>query len=455
MNTKSILWALSLTAVALSSCDKMIETPPPNEILIDDAVKNAEDLQMLLNSSYNELANTFGGFGQVLAELQSDNLTLPNNNDYREVFNHNVLFFNSTTGAFHSIVYRTIFRANFVEKYLDRAADLTEADRTRIVGEIAFIRAYCHFWAVRMFAQPYGFTADNSHPGIAIANRVSTDPYPRSTVAEAYAAIISDAETAMANLPADNGYYADKQAAQALLAQVYFQMGEYSQAADMATQVIGSGRYTLSDTVNLFNSKAESEYIFRIVSTGVNDNRSGAYNGNYAPGTPTCQMDLALYNAVKDPNDKRCAMLTEVNAGAANMFVKSSAFDGQFFDVPLFYLTQMHLIRAEALALSGGDLTTAIMDVNNLVARAYTDPSSEYLASSASANEVLTKVRAERRMELLFQGDRIQEVKRLGAIEGQNLFIRGHRWDCDGMVLQFPIVERTSIFEINPTGGCK
>lgn len=455
MNTKTFLWALSLSAVALSSCDKMIETPPPNEILIDDAVQNTDDLQMLLNSSYNELANTFGGFGQVLAELQSDNLTLPNNNDYREVFNHNVLFFNSTTGAFHSILYRTIFRANFVEKYLDRAADLTEADRTRMVGEVAFIRAYCHFWAVRMFAHPYGKTADNSHPGIAIANRVSTDPYPRSTVAEAYSAILADANTALKNLPSDNGYYADKQAAQALLAQVYFQMGEYSQAADMATQVINSGKYQLSDTVNLFNSKAESEYVFRIVSTGVNDNRSGAFNGNYAPGTPTCQMDLALYSNVKDANDKRCAMLVEANAGAANMFVKSSAFDAQFFDVPLLYLTQMHLIRAESLALSGGDLSVAIADANALISRAYTDPSGEFLAGSSSPSEVLSKVRSERRMELLFQGDRIHEVKRLGAVEGVNMFIRGHRWDCDGMILQFPIVERTSIFEINPTGGCK
>ena len=57
-------------------------------------------------------------------------------------------------------------------------------------------------------------------------------------------------------------------------------------------------------------------------------------------------------------------------------------------------------------------------------------------------------------MELLFQGDRIHEVKRLGAIEGQNLFVHGHPWNCKGIIMQFPITEKTSIFDINPTGGC-
>jgi hypothetical protein len=34
------------------------------------------------------------------------------------------------------------------------------------------------------------------------------------------------------------------------------------------------------------------------------------------------------------------------------------------------------------------------------------------------------------------------------------MFVRGHEWNCPGFMLQFPITEQTSIFEINPTGGC-
>jgi hypothetical protein len=116
-------------------------------------------------------------------------------------------------------------------------------------------------------------------------------------------------------------------------------------------------------------------------------------------------------------------------------------------------LTQMHLIRAEALAKSGGDLTTATADINAIIQRAYTD-NSKIVPAGSTAQQIITATRAQRRIELLFQGDRTPEIKRLGAVETENIFVRGHRWDCPGFLLQFPITEKTTIFEINPTGGC-
>ena len=125
----------------------------------------------------------------MMSEMQSDNLSMPNNNDLRELYSHNVLFFNGTSGSFYSILYRAIFRANFVQDNMDKVADLSIADRNRLLGEIKFIRGLCHFTAVRMFAQPYGFSAKNEHPGIAIVTKSSTKPNPRLSVGEAYDAI--------------------------------------------------------------------------------------------------------------------------------------------------------------------------------------------------------------------------------------------------------------------------
>jgi hypothetical protein len=447
--------SIAVMGGAMVSCDNMIETPPPNELLVDDAIKTTDDLQRLLNASYNEVANTFGGFSQMMSEMQSDNLSSPNNNDLRELHSHNVLFFNSTCGGYYSILYRAIFRANFVQDNMDKVADLSQADRDRLTGEIKFIRALCHFTAVRMFAHPYGYSAKNDHPGIAIVKAASTKPSPRLTVAEAYDAILSDLKDAEAILPESNGDYADKMSAKALLAHVYFQMGKYNDASTYASAVIDSKKYTLSDTVNVFSSAASTEHIFKIVSTGVNDKRSGGYSDNYSPGNPTCQMARDFWASVKDDAaiDKRLKLLTVVNAGAQNEFVKSELFNAPFFNVPVLHLTQMHLIRAEALAKSGGDLATASADINAIITRAYTD-NSRLIPSGATAQQIIDATRAQRRLELLFQGDRTPEIKRLGAVESQNIFVRGHRWDCPGFLLQFPITEKTTIFEINPTGGC-
>lgn len=438
-----------------SACDKMIETPPENELLVEDAIKTEEDLQRLLNGAYNELANTFGGFAQLFAEFQADHLNNPTNNDYKEVYNHNTLFFNSTVGSFYGNLYRIIFKANFVKDHFYRVPHLENTAKLRMEGEALFLRAFCHFTAVRMFAHPYGYTSDHSHPGIAIANQVSSTPFPRKSVQEAYTSIITDLNKAINLLPENNGNYANKWAATALLAQVQFQMGNYGAAAISAESVINSGAYQLSDTTQRFIPESSSEYIFKIVSTGVNDKRSGGFSDNYSPSLPLCQIAREFYSNIKsDSTDLRLKYLKVVNAGQPNEFVRTELFNAPFFDVPLLHLTQMYLIRAESLAKTGSNLTLAIADVNAIIDRAYSQGNRK-LANGSTATQILTETRYQRRIELLFEGDRIHELKRLGAIEKLPITIRGKSWNCKGMILQFPISEQTSIFEINETGGCE
>jgi len=59
-------------------------------------------------------------------------------------------------------------RANYMLSNLDNIPDLSGADRIRLEAEAKFIRAVAHFEMVRLFAQPYGFTSDNSHEPMAV-----------------------------------------------------------------------------------------------------------------------------------------------------------------------------------------------------------------------------------------------------------------------------------------------
>jgi hypothetical protein len=151
--------------------------------------------------------------------------------------------------------------------------------------------------------------------------------------------------------------------------------------------------------------------------------------------------------------EKRLGMLSVINSGQQNEFVKTTEFNAPYFNVPVFHLTQMHLIRAESYALLNNNIPTAIDDINAIIKRAYSD-NTHQISSGISTSALIDAIRNERRIELLFQGDRIMELKRLGAIEKQNIFIHGHPWNCQGLIMQFPITEQTSIFKINPTGGC-
>jgi hypothetical protein len=334
------------------------------------------------------------------------------------------------------------------------AADLNEADRNRMEGEAKFIRAMCHFTAVRLFAHPWGYSADNSHPGIGLALKADRTPLARGSVAEAYASIISDLKDAATLLPESNGNYATKYAAQALLAEVYFQQGEYGDAAAQASAVINSARFTFSDTLNRFTPKGATEAIFSVVSTGINDNRGGGFRDNYSPGLPLCQVSRQFFSTVNtDTADKRLVYFETLNKGQANELVKTNLYNAPLFDVPVLHLTRLHLIRAEALAKTGTDLSTAIADMNAIIGRAYSN-NNRILAAGSTATQIIEAARYQRRMELMFEGDRIHDLKRLAAVEKQNIIVRGHSWDCKGFILQFPISDQTSIFPLNPTGGC-
>ena len=128
-------------------------------------------------------------------------------------------------------------------------------------------------------------------------------------------------------------------------------------------------------------------------------------------------------------------------------------FDKDYFNVPVFHLTDLKLLRAEALAESGGDLSLAVQDVNDIKERAY-GHSANNLQATATASEIIAAAQYERRIEMFGEGDRIQQLKRRGAIENENIFIRTNPWNCNGMVIQFPISEKSAIFEMNPSGGC-
>ncbi|MDP5076329.1 MAG: RagB/SusD family nutrient uptake outer membrane protein, partial [Flavobacteriales bacterium] len=169
----------------------------------------------------------------------------------------------------YSDFYYAIYRCNSLIKNFDLIEGLEESEKNRMESEARFIRAFCHFSVVKIWAQPYGYSPSNSHLGIILRREAGNEPLPRSTVSESYAFIIEDLEYAYANLPETNGNYATKNAAAGLLAMVYFQMNNYVQAEQYASLVINSGLYAMNDTLDRFPATPamNPETVFGIVSS--------------------------------------------------------------------------------------------------------------------------------------------------------------------------------------------
>ncbi len=454
-----------LILLGFVSCEKMLELDPLGTgIEEEQAFQTKTDMQEFLNSTYDVMASAYSGRLQNLGELLSDNLVTPlSNNDLTEVYNHDMLIFNGTIAPIYQDPYIGIFRTNRILEYLDeKDFGFTESELKQIRGECYFLRALGHFDVVRLFAQPWGYTADNGHPGIIYKTKSEVSLDPRPSVAYVYENLENDLLLAIENLPLQNGIYATKYSAQGLLAKVYFQQGRYGEAASMASEVINSGAFMLDPAVNRFRTDVSVEAVFTTVSTKLSDGRelskSYGFADNYGKSnnnSPTLSLSRDFYDVyASDTADSRLGLIDIKNPGEPNEIIILRKYSGDYFNIPVIHLTDLKLLRAEALAESGGDLSVAIKDVNDIKERAYGD-TQHNLASNASAGDIIAAARHERRFEMIGEGDRIQQLKRRGAIEGELIQVRGDDWDCNGMIIQFPSVQRTEVFPLNPTGGCK
>ncbi len=461
----SIKLILAFTVfAALFSCEKILDLEPVGTgIEESEALQTKSDMQEFLNSTYDVMASAYSGRLQNLGELLSDNLDRPfNHNDFTEIYNHDVLIFNGTVAPIYQDPYIGIFRANRIMEYLDeKDFGFTQAELDRMKGECLFLRALGHFDLVRLFAQPWGYTGDNSHPGIIYETSSEITLVPRPSVAAVYEGMISDLQQAVNLLPPSNSIYATSYSAQGLLAKIYFQQGRYAEAAGMASEVINSGVFELDPAINRFRTDVSVEAVFTTVSTKLPDNRelskSYGFADNYGKSNndnPTLRLSREFYDTyAADTTDRRLDLIEVLNPGELNEVIILRKYSGDYFNIPVIHLTDLKLLRAEALAETNTDLATALQDVNDIRERAYGGTHNN-LPSNASAGEIIEAARYERRFEMVGEGDRIQQLKRRGAIEAEPTSVRGDIWNCNGMIIQFPSTQRTEVFPLNPTGGC-
>lgn len=436
--------------LSLGSCDKMVEFQPEDVILAEDALETPDDMQRLLNSCYDVLGNLYDGRVQILSELLSNNLSEPtNNNDYKAVYSRETNFFTSTTGGVYTDFYRAIFRVNTLLESFDFIEGLSASDRTRIEAEARFIRALCHYQLVMLWAQPYGYTPDNSHLGIVVRSLPSNDPLPRSSVKEAYDLILSDLEFARNNLPSDNGNYANRYSAHGLSAMVYMQMLDFEAATAFASIAL-SGPFSLDD-LDRFEENVSSETVFGIVSFLI-DQRNESLRDNYRSDN-NANPQLAVSDDFLSfmqltPSDDRNDWINVVNGRPL-----VTKFNRDIFNIPVIHVSMLKMLRAEALAQANGDLSIAIADINELRERAFGE-GINVLPEGSGASEVIAAARGELRKETVCEGHWLNHLKRFGVM-GEEVEIRGASWDCPGMALQFPNGESSiSGFVFNPEGGC-
>ena len=475
------LYISILGTLLVVSCN-LLDIEPENKILAKDALKDDQDIVALTNSIYTIVAspNYLGGRYQNISELLTDHLySTPLGGDEATIYSRTLDFFTSTSNSLYSEMYLVNYRANTVLENLDIVQN--QALKDNLEGQAKFLRAMAHFHTTSLYAQPYGYTSDNSHHGIPIKTKTELEQVERATVKQVYEQIISDLKGAEQKLPETNEGYPTKWSARGLLAKVYFQMNDFEKAVQYATDIIDNSGLSISDDAIRVGTKLYiKQYLHRFASgkngfgenTGSDeslftlisfnkyqgedgklkesyDNRGGSLVGRWdsdADNDPQFSLNDATYQlATELSSDNRRFWYRQKND--LNVLTK---YDTNEISVPLILLTEIKLIRIESLAELDRDLSTAQSDLQDLYNRAY----GGVLTAGSDASSLIKEARKQRELEFIGEGNWIHDLKRRGA-KGEAIEIRNAPWNCGGMVLQFPNAEIANNPNLIPNkGGC-
>ena len=363
--------------------------------------------------------------------------------------------------------YRLINRANAVIGRVPNI-QMDTALRTRLVHEARFLRAHAYLNLVRF----YGDVPLVEQEVTSLENL----EVPRAPAASVYAFIVADLQAAAGVLPAtysgDDVGRATRGAALALLAKAYLQQQDGANAAAAAGQVITSGVYSLNadwrDNFRIAVELANPESIFEVNFDGETTPGGGSvhtlfslpdgYPGGDAYGIMTVTPSAVAQYA---PNDVRGLGGTFINSPYVNEEGDTIVWQQPPGPAYIKYLDQDNTQNLESrswVAQSNNWISLRYADVLLMYAEAVAQGAPATAGSALDAlNAVrqragigpagaltVDEVRAERRREFLFEGQRWFDLARYGQLDAAITEKTGH--PPKGPLFPIPQSER----QLNP-----
>lgn len=447
------LLTLVLLAGMLASCgDDFLEETPKLAQSSELTLSTYAGLESATAAGYGNFSSGtwYAGHFVITADLKGGNAKRGPVSSGRYISEYFWTNNPTATSGLWATAYQTIARSNNVINAIDGGfseVGVTQAQLDQLKGENLFLRAISHWDLVRMYSQPYISGRDNMGVPIRL---VTANEYPsRNTVGEVYDQVVADLQAAIPLMapvaPRGNDRaWATSHAAKALLAKVYLYMENWQGAANMASEVISSGSFTLF-TAAQYSTYANGGY-------WGNDGPGGAEIIFHVDGTQTnsahpyweaisYMVDPEGYGDIATSHD--LLDLFEPGDVRANLFQQPEAYPNEYwtlkypgrlgatprreFKLPVLRLAEMYLIRAEAL-LHGASVAgaTALGDLNAIRTK-------RGLAEASSVS--LIDIYEERRRELNFEGNELFDLARTGrslvrndydGVENQNVpFVLG------------------------------
>lgn len=464
---KKILYIISV--ILLASCSEdYLERGSLTQLAESNFWENEKDAQLGINGIYDALQDRAlysGNLNSTAGIPQHDGFADNAFNNYKFEGPGNFVegradpafpFFNS----YWTVLYRGIARANVAVENIGTIPDsnISPESRVALLGQARFLRALFYFNLAVYFEDA---------PLIQEFQTLEEAYVPKNTYEELRAFIVSElklaADALPVSYPADKFGYATKGAALSLLARFELYNKNYGEVIRLTSEIMTLGYQLHPDYAQLFTEAGEQskEVVFSVRFFQDQSNNGETFSATFLgiprvnmqpmpnlidsylciDGLPISQSPLYKPAARKENRDPRLTASvyfqgdiflihlnrtftgnTATRFGQKKYIRNNVSASGIGPDLPGgqdFYVIRyadVLLMRAEALAESG-QLADVYPLLNQLRVRAKMPTVTQVNGTALTQAQLIALVRAERRVELAFEGLRFLDVKRWGEVE--------------------------------------
>ncbi|MBI5370645.1 MAG: RagB/SusD family nutrient uptake outer membrane protein [Sphingobacteriales bacterium] len=477
-----ILTIALLGLLPLVSCKKFLDDKLEGALTTGTAYKTAYDIEAAIRGCYHVFYATdyYQWENVMLSDVRSDN-AYPGGNNEETFYDYDRFILpasNTHSYAHWKALYNGIARCNILLKKITEVTDpaLTTERRNQIIGEASFLRAFHYYHLVKLYGGvPLELESNSASP--------DRTRKPRSTEKEVYDQIVTDLETALANLPDNyngpagsstandpsvNKVRATKGSANAMLAKVWAQRSDrdYNKVLQYCNAVISSpaGYALLANYNDVFDGHHDfnSESILEIPYEEGNWDVScwgvqlylapedgwqkycvpskdlvAAYD---AAGDAVRKNSNILFMTV-DPNgdpiswaDENWNPCQDPDVGTPfNNKQKNPAGWASGDNFYLLRLADIILLKAEAQNETGSP--SAAATTLNLIRNRVGLPN----VTGSSQAQMKTAILLERRLELAFEAQRWDDLVRAGVATTVMQALNENAYTCPGGVQSAPV----------------
>lgn len=416
---KKIVYILMMSLMVLSSCDDYLDVIPKGKVIPE----TLEDYRLLLDQTHYYDGTEGLAYSYGFDVFYSNDLVVTENalNAYTRPAIQNAIMFkehfymdDEVDGNWYTC-YHHIYKANVVIQQVMDATTGSEAEKAALLGEGYVHRAFAYWALVNLYAKHYDAATAGTDLGVPLRMQLDFEEnLTRASVQEVYDQIKSDLLNAVDKMDAgptpELNHRPNNAAAYGLLARVALYQKDLDNAIKYAEEALTN--YSVMLDFNTLQPSWWAPGYLQLPMNQSNPEMTLLKLSHNAASTIYVSEELRdMMDPVDDLRSLAYLFPDDVFYPGSPDFL-SAKFIGNTSNNGTS-TAELYLIQAEAYAREGGveNREKAMQSINKIREMRF-KTGSAYELTADNDQQALALVKAERRIELQFNGQRLFDIKR-------------------------------------------